>query len=86
MTPASLDTVRRLAIETLRLPESAVTQARTLREAGIDSLTAIDLIVAIENHYGISIAAQDMENVQSLNDLALCVDRLTGNEARRYGA
>lgn len=86
MTPDSLDTVRRLAVETLNLPASAVARASTLREAGIDSLAALDLIVAIEVHYGISIAARDVEHIQSLNDLAVSVDRLTGSEAHRYEA
>jgi acyl carrier protein len=86
MTPESLETVRRLATETLNVPESMLERACTLRDAGIDSLAALDLIFAIEGHYGISISAQDVAQMQSLSDLAASVDRLTGSEARRYGA
>lgn len=85
MNAQSLDTVRRLAVDTLNLPDSVVATATTLEEAGIDSLSAIDLIFATEAHFGITIAANDLANMRSLADLAACVDRLTAYEARRYG-
>ncbi|MEJ1966617.1 MAG: acyl carrier protein [Gammaproteobacteria bacterium] len=85
MNAQSLDIVRRLAVDTLNLPDSVVATATTLQEAGIDSLSAIDLIFAIEAYFGITIAANDLANMRSLSDLAACVDRLTAHEARRYG-
>jgi acyl carrier protein len=84
MTPQTLDTVRRLAVETLNVPESTLARTTTLREAGIDSLAAIDLVFAVEGHYGISIAGAEVEQMRSLTDLAASVDRLTAHEARRH--
>jgi acyl carrier protein len=86
MTPHTLDTVRRLAAETLNVPECLLDDAGTLGEAGIDSLAAIDLVYAVEGHYGISISPNDVQQMRSLNDLAASVDRLTGHEARRHDA
>jgi acyl carrier protein len=85
MISQSHDIVRRLAVETLNLPQNRVASATTLREAGIDSLSAIDLIFAVEGHFGITIAAAELEHICSLADLAASVDRLTTHEARRYG-
>jgi len=85
MTPQTLQTVRQLAVETLNVPESTLARTTTLREAGIDSLAAIDLIFAVEGHYGISIAEAEVEQMRSLTDLAASVDRLTAHEARRHG-
>ena len=86
MTPHTLDTVRRLAAETLNVPECLLEDAGTLGEAGIDSLAAIDLVYAVEGHYGISLSLYDVQQMRSLNDLAASVDRLTAHEARRHDA
>ena len=85
MSFQTLHIVRRLAVEALNLPECVVATATTLQEAGIDSLSAIDLIFAIEAHFGVAIAEGDLASMHSLADLAACVDRLTAHEARRYG-
>jgi acyl carrier protein len=81
MIPQSLDIVRHLAVEVLDLPERKVTGASTFQDAGIDSLSAIDLMFAVESHFGITISANDVAQMRSLADLAACVDRLTAQEA-----
>lgn len=85
MNHQTLNIVRRLAGEVLNLPDSVASTATTLEEAGIDSLSAIDLVFAIEAHFGITIAPNDMECMHSLKELAASIDRLTAYEARRYG-
>ncbi len=72
----TLDTIRRLAADVCRLPGERLLRASTLDEAGIDSLAAIDLILAIETRFSIAIAPEDVSNVQTLRDLAVMVDRL----------
>jgi len=86
MTPLSLDMIRRLAVETLNVPEIALERAATLRDAGIDSLSALDLIFAVEGHFGISIAAQDVASMNSLLDLATSVDRIIGRGPSHHEA
>ncbi len=86
MNPVSLERIRRLAVEALNVPEEALDHAVTLRDAGIDSLAALDLVFAVEGHFGISIAAQDVATMNSLNDLAASVDRLTATEAPHHDA
>jgi acyl carrier protein len=81
MIPQSLDIVRHLAVETLDLPERKVTGTSTFRDVGIDSLSAIDLVFAVESHFGITLSANDVAQMHSLTDLAACVDRLTAREA-----
>jgi acyl carrier protein len=84
MTPQTLATVRRLAVETLRVPEGALTTTTTLADAGVDSLGALELVFAVEGHYGISIDATEVARIRSLGDLAASVDRLTDHEVSRY--
>ena len=85
MDPHSLSTVQRLAAETLNLPLDAMTPTVTFREAGIDSLSTIDLLFAVEGHFDITVPPDELQDMRSLIDLAATVDRLTAREARRYG-
>lgn len=70
------DTVKQLAAERLDVPAATLQAASTLREAGIDSLAVIDLIVAIEERLGISFPERDLESMRSFDDLASAVERL----------
>jgi acyl carrier protein len=70
------DTVRQVAAEHLEVSAARLEAANTLREAGIDSLAAIDLIVAIENRLAITFPDRELESVRSFDDLAAAVERL----------
>jgi acyl carrier protein len=85
MDPVSLYTVQRLAAETLNLPLDAMTPGVPFREAGIDSLSTIDIVFAVEGHFDITLPPDELQQLRSLSDLAASVDRLTAREARRYG-
>ena len=80
------DIIRRLAVDTLDVPEVILLRARTLREAGIDSLASLDLLSAIEAHFGIHIAAEELADLDSLRDFATLAERLIAREASRYEA
>jgi acyl carrier protein len=85
MISQSLSTVQRLAAETLNLPLNAMMPTATFREAGIDSLSTIDLLFAVEGHFDITLSPDELQHLRSLSDLAASVDRLTCHEARRNG-
>jgi acyl carrier protein len=80
----TFETIRRLALDTLDVPEVQLLRARTLNEAGIDSLATLDLVFAIEAHYGISLRAEDLTEVHSLKDFAVIAERLISREACQY--
>ena len=85
MTSQSLSIVQRLAAETLDLPLDEMTSTITFREAGIDSLSTLDLLFAVEGHFDITLPPEELKQLRSLSDLADSVDRLTAQEVRRYG-
>ena len=82
----TFDTIRRIARDTLQLPDSVLLRATTLRDAGIDSLATLDLVFAVESHYGIHIAAEDLADVRSLRDFAVIAERLVSREVCHYEA
>jgi acyl carrier protein len=80
----TFDTIRRLAVDTLDVSELALLRARTLREAGIDSLATLDLLCAIEAHYGIHLDAEELAELHSLRDFATLVERLISRQASHF--
>jgi acyl carrier protein len=82
----TFDTIHRIAVERLRLAPERLLRATTLGEAGIDSLSAIDLILAIETRFSIAIDAEEMDRVRSLRDLAVLVDRIITRKAHTHDA
>ncbi len=80
----TFDTIRRLAVDTLEVPEVTLLRARTLREAGVDSLATLDLLFAIEAHYGIHISAEELVDVRSLHDFAAAAERLISRRAAYF--
>jgi len=52
--------------------------ATTLTEFGLDSLTLVELIFAIEEHFGIEIP--DHADIKNLKDLATLIDELRSAE------
>ena len=77
-------TIQRLAAERLDLSTESLAHARTLAEAGIDSLATLDLITAIEARFAIGVAPEDLDGVHSLRDLAAVVDRLVTRKSHVY--
>jgi acyl carrier protein len=80
----TLTTIQRLVSEQLDIPTETLMRARTLDEAGIDSLATLDLVNSIEARFSISIAPEDLEGVASLRDLAAVVDRLASRKTHAY--
>ena len=73
--------LHRLTADMFDIPPEPLSRAQTLLEVGIDSLKSVDLVLAIEKHFAISIAAEDLGDVRSLQELAAVVDRLITRKA-----
>ena len=73
---SAAEVVKQLAAERLNVPVAQLDAATTLREAGIDSLAAIDLVVTIEDRLAIRFGEGDLEAMRSFDDVAATVERL----------
>jgi acyl carrier protein len=67
--------IESLALEMLGVMPERLRAAKTLDEAGIDSLGAIDLVFAIESRLGVLIDADALGAVHSLQDLVDAIER-----------
>lgn len=62
--------VRDIIVETLGCDAEAVTPAASLADdLGADSLAAVELVMALEEAVGISIAEEDAANLKTVGDI-----------------
>lgn len=67
--------IREIIIEQLRVEEHLVTMDTNLmKDLSADSLDAVEIIMGIEDEYGIEIPDEDAEKFQTVRDLVKYVE------------
>ncbi len=62
--------VKEIIVDTLNLDEASVTESAALKsDLQIDSLDAMEVILAIEEEYGISIAPEKLTDFVTIGDI-----------------
>ncbi|MDR2108628.1 MAG: acyl carrier protein [Coriobacteriales bacterium] len=70
MTEANFETLKRVLVDNLGVEETAVTaQALLQDDLGADSLDAVELIMAIEDEFGLEIDSEQTEKIKTVGDL-----------------
>ena len=69
------DEIKDIIIDQLQVDESEVTMDTNLmKDLSADSLEAVEIIMAIEEEYGIEIPDEDAETFQTVGDLVRYVE------------
>ena len=69
------DKIKDIIIEQLQVEESDVNMATNLmKDLSADSLDAVEIIMAIEDEYGIEIPDEEAEKMQTVGDLVRYVE------------
>jgi acyl carrier protein len=77
LQPSGMDaTVIRLIAEACDVNPDSVERDRLLVEYGLDSVRAIDLIVALEDAFGLIIADDASRSLRSVDDVIRCIASL----------
>lgn len=64
------DTVKKIIVEQLDVDADAVTMdAEIMKDLEADSLDAVEIILAVEEEYGIEIPDEDAEKLSSVSDI-----------------
>lgn len=64
------DTVKKIIVEQLDVDADAVTMdAEIMKDLEADSLDAVEIILAVEEEYGIEIPDEDAEKLSSISDI-----------------
>ena len=73
---ADFEKVKSIITEQLGVDESEVTQeSRFIDDLGADSLDTVELIMALEEEFGIEISDEDAEKIQTVNDVLEYIDK-----------
>ncbi len=69
------DKIKEIIMEQLQVEESEITMDTNLmKDLSADSLDAVEIIMAIEDEYGIEIPDEEAENIQTVADLVRFVE------------
>ena len=69
------DKIKVIIIDQLQVEESDVAMDTNLmKDLSADSLDAVEIIMAIEDEFGIEIPDEDAENIQTVGDLVKYVE------------
>lgn len=77
MTRVEIDTaVRKIIVEHLRCPAADVTPAKPLEDLGADSLDKVEIMMACEEEFGLSISDEAAEKLVAMRDYCNVVEDL----------
>lgn len=82
---SSLKELQDLIQEKYGLDPAALDPHASMREKGFDSLSLVEFVFAVEDHFKISMPDHDT-NIDTLADLAAAVDRLLAAQAAPVSA
>ena len=70
-----IDRIKDIIIEQLGLEDAEISASTNLmKDLEADSLDAVEIIMAIEDEYGIEIPDEEVENFQTVSDLVKYVE------------
>ena len=64
------DKLKELVVDQLGVEEDEVTMEATMQDdLGADSLDLVDLVMSVEEEFGVKVAAEDLENIKTVGDI-----------------
>jgi acyl carrier protein len=69
--------VREMLAKQLNIkPETIRPESEVVKDLGADSLDVVELLISLEDSYGISIPEEDMENFKTVQDIVNMLEKL----------
>lgn len=70
------ETVKKVMVETLRCDESKISpEALIADDLKIDSLDAVELVMSLEDEFGIKIPDGELFDMKTVGDIVACVEK-----------
>ena len=68
--------IRDIIAEQLNVnPETLTLETNLMKDLNIDSLDAVEIVLAIEDRFGVEIPDEDIENLQVIQDFINAIER-----------
>lgn len=72
---ATIDKIAKLIAEQLNKPVEEITQDKEIvKDLGADSLDVVEMLMGLEEEYGITIPEEDAVNVKTVGDIVALID------------
>ena len=71
----TFEKVKEIMIDTLNLDEADITPDATLKDLGVDSIDAVELVMALEEAYDVKIADEETAALEKVSDIVEFIDR-----------
>ena len=69
------DKLKELVVDQLGVEEDEVTMEATMQDdLGADSLDLVDLVMSVEEEFGVKVADEDLENIKTVGSLISYVE------------
>ena len=76
-----IETVHRVVVEEFEAePETLAAESRLREEIGLDSLDAVDLVIALELSFGFRIPEEEVKEIRTLGDIYEKIHAHAGTE------
>lgn len=71
----TLETVRDILSKQLRIEKSEINEETSIREdLGVDSLDVVEMLMSIEEEFGVVVPDDEIANLKTIGDVAKYVD------------
>ncbi|MDH5720777.1 MAG: acyl carrier protein [Spirochaetia bacterium] len=72
---ADMDKIKKIIAEQLGVDESEISpESHFIDDLGADSLDTVELVMALEEEFGIEVPDEDAEKIQTVGDVAKYID------------
>lgn len=79
MAESTFERVKKVVCETLKVQESEVTTEASFQDdLGADSLDVVELVMALEEEFGIDIPDEDVTQLKTVGDAVSYIDKKLG--------
>lgn len=76
----AMEKVKKIIAEQLGVDEAEITNdSHFIDDLGADSLDTVELVMALEEEFGIEIPDEDAEKIQTVGDVAKYIEERLGN-------
>ncbi len=70
------ETIKRIVTRIVRKQETDFKPSATFKDLKADSLDVVQILVAVEDTYGIEIPDEELKNVTDMKSFVACVERI----------
>jgi len=77
MSESVIDVIREVLVDVKDVDPSSVTaEAGLVDDLGVDSLDAVQIILALEDHYGKEVDDESIEGLETVGDIVALIESL----------